>query len=406
MYNKIKEDEEIISKGAGNAKYVKDNKNISQTLNNTDNTVNCFQNELFKNVHDEESYNKNINLLNSCLSKSKPNTFDIVNNKNSLKIIYNIKNDVYFQKEFYNNILDTMEKTNQEIKNKKNIIKKIKAKMITKAKENKENKENKEILKEYETNIKSLETDIKNLESEYYSFKKEIITIYSNVVDDSKGKKNIHNVPNIDNNYKYIFNFFKKIINDKKPNILNNYINDSGIVEDVLNNKYIRNNEPWYTKITEQTFFTDKFNSLNEKIQKETKDTTICIYNGKINDTVTFDYGHLKYWHYYINSINEFQKIMNTTTYFNESKFNMNNNIEQIVEIAKVISIFITKVKEFLYELSTMVDIGKKICNNRLIEGKFINKSLVDIRDTIKKMGKTELSTENLVREALKQLGK
>jgi len=337
MAKKINEDLNEIKNYSTSQEYSKDNKNkIIMNINNIKNIKNDEIKLFFRPIRDEIQYTSLINEL-------KKGPF-IINDENELTITYDLNNEV-FKKNFY---LDVLNKTN---------IEKIFKQIV-------QNKKIKEI------------KDIGHIEK---------MDNTCNQNDESPDKK----YPNTDHNYTFIKGFFNKILKNAKE-IRNIYVDESGCVNDTKSKgkqelmngedpKYPDQKKLWYEGLINHEFFQTKMDELKNLMINRDKNI-IKIYN-RGNTPINVNYEHLKYWHNKKNEANSTNDLLKTTHFFNgETTI---NKITMINEVEKKISI-VESLVEIFTKLSVIINIGKKICNNRLVEGKFINESLRDMRETIK----------------------
>jgi len=173
-----------------------------------------------------------------------------------------------------------------------------------------------------------------------------------------------------------IKDFFKNILNKNKQT--NIFVNDKGCIKNRIGDKDMDEDylNAWYNGLIKHKFFQTKKQNLMINSDKN----FIKIYNrGKT--PINVNYEHLKYWHNNKNAAKNINNdLVKTTHFFNEYPFQTTDKINEVEKKIEIVESLV----EIFTKLSDIINIGKQICNNRLEEGKFINESLRDMRETIK----------------------
>ena len=137
----------------------------------------------------------------------------------------------------------------------------------------------------------------------------------------------------------------------------------------------------WYDSLINNELFKKNYGEILKNLTSSNI-KKIKIYNPTKKDIIEIDYQHLKHWYKIKNQTYNLNNTLGKTSYFHMFK-DINDSEIFLQDVNQSVNI-IKSLKDKFDRLNTMVSIGKKICENRVVEGKFINKSLHDIRDTIK----------------------
>ncbi len=176
-----------------------------------------------------------------------------------------------------------------------------------------------------------------------------------------------------------IYEFFKSIVT--KQNVRNIVVLTKNkciqIQTSPMDSTHINK---WYDSLINNELFKKKYDDILQQLIPS--NITIKIYNPTTKSIIGIDYQHLKHWYKIKNQTAGLNNTLKATSYFHMFK-DINDSGKFLNDVNKSVEI-IQSLKDKIDRLNTMVSIGKKICENRVVEGKFINKSLHDIRDTIK----------------------